>query len=127
MNFDPKQLSLFGNESVLPAKPQSKITEPTKMISGPFLKGPISLDWLTRAARLPGRTLEVAIAIRYLSGMQKSPTVKLSNKLMREFGVSRYAKQRAIKAMQDASLIRVSQTRGRSPIVTIVEIQTDET
>ena len=126
MSFDPKQLSLFGKDTELPEKPPSKNSQLPRMIRGPFIKGPIPLDWLTSSARLPGRTLEVATAIRYLSGMQKSLTVKLSNKLMREFGVSRNAKQRAIKQMQDAGLIKVLQARGRSPIVTIVEQQCDE-
>ena len=35
----------------------------------PFLKGPIQISWLEKAARLPGKSLNVALAIHWLSGM----------------------------------------------------------
>ena len=44
-----------------------------------FIKGPLPLDWMQRAARLPGKTLQVALALWYLAGLQKSLTVKLAS------------------------------------------------
>ena len=42
-------------------------------MSVPFIRGPIPLAWLNVAARLPGKTLNVGLAIWWLAGMSKPP------------------------------------------------------
>ena len=42
----------------------------------PFLKGPIPMAWLNAAAKLPGKTLNVGIAIWWLAGMSKTTAFK---------------------------------------------------
>ena len=95
-------------------------------IKGRFLKGPIPLIWLIKASCLPGRTLEVAIVLWFLSGVKKSKVIALPNKILSEFGVDRYAKKRALDRLEEAGLVSVSQSTGRSPIVTILEISNDD-
>ena|SRR5215831_16963011 len=58
----------------------------------PFLKGPVSLAWLKQAAKLPGKAFQVAVALRYRCGVERTLAVKLSSALLREFGVERDAK-----------------------------------
>ena len=88
--------------------------------TGRFLKGPVPLDWLQRAAQLPGKSLHVGIAIWFLVGLQKSSTVQLKPSITRQFGIDRHAGYRALKALEKAELITVSRHRGRSPMVTVI-------
>ena len=86
-----------------------------------FIKGPIPLDWIARAACLPGKTLHVALTLRYLSGLNKTNTVKLSAKTLEIMGVARDAKADALERLQQEALIIVEQLPGRAPVVTLLD------
>src|SRR4051794_19263780 len=74
-------------------------------IYGQFLRGPISLDWISIAAKLQGKApLALALVIRFESGRQNSDTVKLTNPLAEKLGVSRKAKYAGLKALEAAGL-----------------------
>src|SRR6266511_70641 len=86
-----------------------------------FLKGPIPWSWRTKAARLPGKTLAVAIAVYFLAGLTKSSTVKLGlSNLEAEMGVKRDAAARGLAALEAAGLVGVERHVGRKPRVTIL-------
>lgn len=89
--------------------------------AGRFIKGPIPLDWISQAACLPGKTLHVALVLRYLTGVQKTNTVKLGAKPLANFGVGRDAKYDALNRLKQAGLIAVRQTSGRTPLVTLLD------
>ena len=84
-----------------------------------FLKGPIPWDWLTLAGNLSGKTLHVSAVIWFLAGMKKARTITLSNKILEDMGVNRYAAYRGLAALEKAGLISTSKHRGRCPVVTI--------
>lgn len=86
-----------------------------------FVKGPIPLDWLQAAAQQPGKTLHVAIAIRYLAGLERSLTVRLRSKVLAGFGVERGSMYRALERLEKLGLITVVRKVGRHPVVSIVE------
>jgi DNA-binding transcriptional ArsR family regulator len=83
------------------------------------LKGPIPLDWLSAAARLPGKSLHVGIALWFLGGLQKSRVVSLSNIASLRFGLDRNAKYRALAWLEEAGLVSVERKLGRAPIVSL--------
>jgi hypothetical protein len=83
------------------------------------LRGPIPLDWLSAAARLPGKSLHVGIALWFMGGLLKSRIVTLSNITSLRFGLNRNAKYRALAWLEEAGLIAVERKLGRAPIVTI--------
>ena len=85
-----------------------------------FLKGPIPMDWLSTAARLPGKSLHVAIAVWFTASLNKSATVPLSNLAGLPFGLDRNAKYRALAWLEEAGLIEVERKLGRAPIVTLL-------
>ena len=87
-----------------------------------FVKGPLPLPWLARAARLPGKALAVGLAAWYLAGMAKSRTVKLTRATLDQFGVERKAGYRAVEKLESAGLVSVRRHRGRSPVLTINDI-----
>ena len=86
-----------------------------------FLKGPIPLNWLTIASKLPGKALHVALVIWYLGSLTKNRTIKLSIKECSKFGVKRNAVYRALTALESAKLVSVKRKLGRCSIVTVMD------
>ena len=113
------QLETFRIETPPPPTAQ-KLPLSSVKLTQPFLKGPIPLAWLAQAGTLPGRALHVATVIWYRSGVEKSRTVSVPSKTLEEFGVDRYAKKRALIALENAGLISVEHHHGRNPMATII-------
>ncbi|WP_287985788.1 hypothetical protein [Diaphorobacter sp.] len=88
--------------------------------SAGFIKGPLPLDWMQQVANMPGKTLQVGLTLWYLSGLQKSKTVKLATKQLAAMGVSRDAKYEALERLRSAGLIAVEQQPGSTPTVTLL-------
>jgi DNA-binding MarR family transcriptional regulator len=86
-----------------------------------FLKGPIPIDVIAAAARLPGKSLAVLLAIRHRADLTRSQTVALPRALMMQFGVQKDSKARALRALEEAGLVRVDRSKGQSPKVTLKE------
>ena len=87
-----------------------------------FLKGPIPLNWLTAAARLPGKALHVAIALWFRAGLTRSGRVPLSNLAVEPFGVERDTKRRALRHLEAEGLISVERPPNASPVVSLQEV-----
>ncbi len=84
-----------------------------------FLKGPIPLVYLQRAAVLRGKALAVYICITHQCDLTGRSTVTLPKSLLAEFGVSRDAKARALRELERAGLVSVEREPGRSVRVTL--------
>jgi hypothetical protein len=86
----------------------------------PFLKGPIPMAWLNEAAKLPGKTLNLGLAIWWLAGMAKTKTFKLTGKALDQLDISRDAAADALKRLEGRGLIRVQRAPGQRPTVEIL-------
>jgi hypothetical protein len=86
-----------------------------------FLHGPVPLPWLEAAARLPGKSLHIGVALWYAAEVAQAVSIPLSNVYGLRFGVDRNAKYRALRSLERAGLVVVQRNRGRSPLVTILE------
>lgn len=86
----------------------------------PFIKGPLPLVWIERAAALPGKTIQVALAIWFQVGLEGTQTVKLGQKRVDRFCVSRDARYDALRRLAEAGLIQLVQQPGQSPVVTVI-------
>lgn len=118
----PVSSASTATKSLIQPKPE----RPKFIIDGRFLKGPISLAWLQTASRLPGKSFHVAIAICFLVGLKKSKRVKLTQKLLNEFDVTRYSKYRALVCLSEAGLISIETTNGKNPMVTTLDISANQ-
>ena len=86
-----------------------------------YLRGPIPLTWLETAARLPGQSLAVGVGLWHLAGLRRSQQhLSLSTERLKPFGVSKYAKDRALRHLIAANLVTVDRKKGRSPRVSLV-------
>ena len=75
---------------------------------------------MKRDAFLPVVGVIVLIALWYVAGLTRSPSVPLSNIAGDKFGLDRNAKYRALTWLEGAGLVRVERKLGRAPVVTIV-------
>lgn len=89
--------------------------------TAPFIKGPISVGWLNQAAALPGKALNLALAILWLLGMNKGAPVKVSKKALACFCISTDAYRDGIKRLEAAGLITVTRLPGQRPLVGVVQ------
>ena len=83
-----------------------------KPLVGRFVKGPIPLDCLVVVNRLPGKAWLMLLLIYHRTAMSSDRWVTLSRNLLKEFGVNREAKRRALRQLEAAGLIRTEQHRG---------------
>jgi hypothetical protein len=91
-------------------------------LSVPFLKGPIPMAWLNAAAKLPGKTLNVGIAIWWLAGMSKNTSFKITGKALDQLGVSRDAASDGLRRLEENGLILVKRLPGQRSTVEILPV-----
>jgi DNA-binding transcriptional ArsR family regulator len=84
-------------------------------------KGQMFSDWLSAAARLPGKSFHVAVALREAAERNQSGVVSLSNTAVQHLGLDRSAKYRALAWLEQAGLIAVKRKLGRPPIITLLD------
>jgi len=117
--FDPKQLR-YRPSVAEPKNPPINQGPPHHCRGEKFLKGPVPLGWLAAAGCLPGKSLQVGVVLWFLAGLKKNRTIALPNKLLELFGVSRNAKYRAVRWLEDADLITVEHRSSRNPTITLL-------
>jgi hypothetical protein len=83
------------------------------------LYGPIPWAWWLPASRLPEKSLQVASAVWFQAGWERSARIELALGEWGELGLSRFSVRRGLDALETAGLIKVERRPGWSPIVTI--------
>lgn len=105
-------------------KPKTKKKRPPRHKRGEnFLWGPVPLDWLAGAARLPGRALAVALELWFWAGATRSDTVRISTSHLKILpAMPRTTAARALRALEAEGLVEVVRKPGCKPVVRILEI-----
>lgn len=85
-----------------------------------FIKGPIPMDWISTAAKLPGKAIQVALALYWMGGMNPQKQFKITRRALVLFNVSDDAYRDALLRMEAAKLIKVSRCPGQRALVEIV-------
>jgi hypothetical protein len=120
--IDIKNLSFPVSKIKIPDKQKPVLHKRSKR----FLKGPIPWNWLTKASRLSGKALQVAVVVWFLAGIKRTNTIELSSKRLHELGVNRFAKGRGLRQLELNGLVSVERHKGNNPVVTILEVQEEE-
>jgi hypothetical protein len=120
--MDPLLVDLSPLRLAPSSRPTSKRRgrRPAAEVSRLFLKGPIPLAWLARAAKLPGKGFHVGILLWFLKGLRRSSEVSLTSSWLATFGLQRVSVYRAVQALEASGLVTVQRQRGRAPIVRLV-------
>jgi hypothetical protein len=88
---------------------------------GAFIRGPIPLAWLDGVLKLPGRVpLVVALALLYQSGLESSPSVRVTHKLLQRFGIPPRTSYDVLAKLEAAGLVVVTKLPGRCRVVKIL-------
>jgi hypothetical protein len=108
------------------AAPERKARKPPRHRPGErFLKGPIPWPWLETAARLPGKTLALALWLWREAGWRRRRTFPVCLSRV-GLGVSVYAARRALRALEAAGLVSAVRHAGRCPEVTLLDVRERE-
>ncbi len=86
----------------------------------PFLRGPIPLAWLAEAAKLPGKTINVAIAIWWHHGMAGGKPFKLTKMVLNSLNVGRDAATAGLNNLEQAGLIKVERKQGQRHSISVL-------
>ncbi|MQU58549.1 hypothetical protein GHO26_12240 [Pseudomonas helleri] len=82
---------------------------------------PIPFDWMQRATALPGKTVQVALALCFLKGVKQSLTVKVTQEALSLANCSRQAYYQALGNLEQAGLVKVKRSAGQRAIVTLLQ------
>jgi hypothetical protein len=85
-----------------------------------FLKGPIPLVWLERAARLQGKAFTLSVLLWFMTGVNGPGPFRLSRRLLERFQIGRKASYRALTALEAEGLIVSDRNKGRLPRIRII-------
>ena len=118
LDFDPEQFRAQDEGRI---RPTNRKQLPRHKAGERFIKGPLPASWFTKAAKLPGRALNVALALWYLAGLAKRPQVKLTHSALNQFGVLSDAGRRGLASLESVGLVSVDRGPGRCPVVTILD------
>lgn len=119
---DRLDLTELRYDRPLPSARAHKVPPPRHRAGGKFLKGPIPLGWLQRAAALPGKAIHVALEVWFWAGIKKSRTVSVSLSRLRVAPKTpRTTASRGLRSLEGEGLVSVNRLPGRKPIVTLLE------
>lgn len=85
-----------------------------------FVCGPIPYLWLQAALALGGKSANLAWAIWWLLGVERSNGVRLTSRVLQDFDISPRTSRRLLKQLEQAGLVKVDRQRGRGPTVTVL-------
>ena len=89
-------------------------------LKDPFIKGPVPLSWLLKAANLGKCALIVGLAFWYMDGMRRQQAFKMGRgDLGRLLGASRWTILRGIRRLEIEGLIFVLREPGKKMIITL--------
>lgn len=86
---------------------------------GLFLKGPIPIRWLGAVCALPGKTVQVALAIWWLASMKNFEPIKVTKRALALFHVSNDAYRDAVRRLTEAGLISCTTAPGQRSLIKI--------
>lgn len=78
------------------------------------------MTWYEPLKGASGQTCRVALYLLYLHWKDNGKPIKLANGMLREDGISRDSKCRALRDLERRSLISVERRPRKSPIVTLL-------
>jgi hypothetical protein len=91
-----------------------------------FLRGPIPLWWLERAAALPGKVCALGQIIWWFHGMNPDQPIKVTRKALERFSISEDAYRDGLKRLELAGLIRVTRPKGQRALIQIEKVKGPE-
>jgi hypothetical protein len=126
--YNNRDNTLSNQDAIKAVEVQTNLVRQSKTRkAGRFLKGPISMPDIAVASRLPGKALALFLAVHHQSALTGKPSVTLPARLLADLGISRDAKARGLKHLEQAGLVTVQRSRGRAARVQLKKPPQEET
>ena len=109
--LDPQQFRLVQSSALT-----AKATHP----NGRKFIASIDVVWVRQARQLGVTALFVGLALWHLKGLRRSNTFIVSNMMLEDWGVTKWAKLRSLRSLEKAGLVAIEWRGKRSPLVTLV-------
>ncbi len=112
----------YGAASAGELPPPPRPGQRRRLWAEPFLRGPIPLAWLAKAAQLRKPALPAGLALWFVRGVTNNTgPIRVSAAIRKRVGLSAGQMLRGLRALEGAGLARfVKEGRGRCPVVEIV-------
>jgi len=81
----------------------------------------VHTDWLSKAAVLPGRTMNYALALLVTASRTGNATVRPSRYVLERYQISRDVAGDALTRLEAAGLVKAERQQGRRPRITLVD------
>jgi DNA-binding MarR family transcriptional regulator len=115
MSIYNRYISSLHQDDIKEIEVETNLFRQSKIRRGErFLRGPIPLKDIATAACLPGQALALFLAVHHQTALTGKPSVTLPARLLTELGISRGAKSRGLKSLEQSGLITVLQSKGRA-------------
>ena len=85
-----------------------------------FIKGPLPMDWISKAALLPGKAVQVGLVLWWFAGMRPQQKIKVTRQALKLLNVSNDAYRDALSRLEEVGLVKVFRTPGQRATVEIV-------
>ncbi len=112
----------YGAVSAHELPPAPRPGQRRRLRAEPFLRGPIPLEWLSRASALRKPALPAGLGLWFVRGVsKKTGPIRASAAVRKKMRLSAGQMLRGLRALESAGLVRfVKEGRGRCPVVEIV-------
>ena len=80
----------------------------------------MDVSWVCQASQLGVKALLIGLALWHLRGLRRADSFIVSNLMLHEWGIQADAKNRALRKLEKAGLIRIERRGKRSPQVTLL-------
>ena len=113
----------YGAVSAGELPPPPRPGQRRRLRAEPFLRGPIPLAWLAKAAQLRKPAIPAGLSLWFVRGVsQRTGPIRVSAGIRKKVGLSAGQMLRGLRALEGAGLVRfVKEGRGRCPVVEIVD------
>lgn len=96
---------------------------PSCELSDEFIQRPIPMVWISQVAKLPGKTINVAIALWWVHCISGGGEINLTRKALTLLNVNRETANDALERMERAGLIDVVRNVGMRHKVLILVME----
>jgi hypothetical protein len=120
--FDPAHLRLDSAQTIDLTNLPETARPPRHKPGERFLKGPIPWRWLVIADRLSGRGLALGLCLWRIVGWRRSRTVEVNLGHL-DLEMARGTARKALRALEDAGLVRVERRLGQCCRVTVLDVE----
>jgi hypothetical protein len=83
-----------------------------KTLKKSFLKGPVPLNELVPAVRLPGKALAVWLLIRHRCDLNHGNSATVPQSILKEWGIGKNARADALRRLEQAGMIEIERPKG---------------